>query len=171
MGALTLQLPWMNPILHPTMVIRREVFEAIGDYENYRSEDLGLFTRLLANHQVANIPRVLVNYRIHSSQVSRHYYSVGNNDSVFESRRRLVAQKFGDKLAKSITPEVHACISRRPILGSCPHPLPIRTRRKSLIFLVTYLSKVVWDAERKSETLEGEFFRTAALGFRRVLKP
>jgi hypothetical protein len=59
-----------NPFVHPAVAIRRQAFEAVDGYRvdfDY-AEDLDLWLRLAEGRQVANLPEVLVRYRIHGDQ-------------------------------------------------------------------------------------------------------
>ena len=65
-------LQTINPFVHSAIVMRRAAFDAAGGYrENLpHSEDLDLWLRLAGLGGVANLPRPLVKYRIHSAQQS-----------------------------------------------------------------------------------------------------
>lgn len=66
-------LPWRNPWLHPTVMFRREAFEAAGGYREdlARCQDLDLWTRLAALGQVGNLPAPLTVIHEHPGQASR----------------------------------------------------------------------------------------------------
>jgi hypothetical protein len=57
---------------HPTMLIRQEAFSWAGGYRNgvVGAEDLDLWLRLADRYQLANLPEVLLRYRIHAGQES-----------------------------------------------------------------------------------------------------
>jgi GT2 family glycosyltransferase len=60
-----------NPIAHPTVAMRRDVFERVGPYRAGACEDYDLWLRAFAVTKMANLPSVLVEYCIREDQVSR----------------------------------------------------------------------------------------------------
>jgi hypothetical protein len=67
---------WMlhvhNCVNHPTVVARREVFQALGGYRlgAVAAEDYDLWIRAMDITRIANIPDVLLHYRVHPSSTS-----------------------------------------------------------------------------------------------------
>jgi glycosyltransferase involved in cell wall biosynthesis len=55
---------------HPTVVFRREAYEAVGGYRDVAvpAEDLDLWLRLAERHELANVPEPLLEYRLHADQ-------------------------------------------------------------------------------------------------------
>ncbi len=66
-------LLFFNVLNHPSMMLRREIF-AGGNYfysESYpHAEDYELWVRITKKYPLANIPKVLVRYRLHEKSVS-----------------------------------------------------------------------------------------------------
>ena len=64
-------LSWGWPLVHPTIMARREALQRVGGYrEAYKwLEDLDIFLRLAEIGRLANLPDVLVYYRLHSQSV------------------------------------------------------------------------------------------------------
>lgn len=62
----------MIGILHPTVMMRRAAVIAAGGYANDypHVEDLDLFLRLAEIGELANLPEVLLSYRVHAKSVS-----------------------------------------------------------------------------------------------------
>lgn len=63
------------PIMHPSVMLRREVLDALGGYNpgiRY-GEDYDLWTRAMNRFRFANIPEVLLRYRRHPGQMDSHY--------------------------------------------------------------------------------------------------
>jgi glycosyltransferase involved in cell wall biosynthesis len=60
-----------TPLSHPTVMMRREVVLAVGGYrqEMDLAEDLDLWLRLGERGQLANLPRVVLKYRLHAQSV------------------------------------------------------------------------------------------------------
>jgi hypothetical protein len=71
-GALQVALRTGNPFVHSAVTMRRDSFVAVGGYrENFdHGEDLDLWLRLATGRRVANLPDVVVSYRIHGTQLS-----------------------------------------------------------------------------------------------------
>jgi glycosyltransferase involved in cell wall biosynthesis len=61
-----------NPIVHPSMLIRRHALEAVGYYRPLvvAAEDLDLWLRLGERFQIANLEDVLIYCRKHAEQIS-----------------------------------------------------------------------------------------------------
>ncbi|QDU42783.1 Putative glycosyltransferase EpsE [Symmachiella dynata] len=58
-------------ICHPSVLMRREAIEAVGEYDEnlYGAEDLDLWLRLAEVGRLANMDEVLIQYRFHSQKV------------------------------------------------------------------------------------------------------
>lgn len=60
-----------NPFIHPSVIIRKSIFEKIDLYKNFKhNEDYELWTRVLQLWEGYNIPEFLINYRIHNNQIT-----------------------------------------------------------------------------------------------------
>lgn len=61
-----------NPICHPTMMFRKQLLSQVGPYDPdlNGAEDYDFVLRALTVTQIANIPEVLLNYRIVDTSVS-----------------------------------------------------------------------------------------------------
>ena len=68
----SLMLRCCNPILHPTVVMRKEVALVSGGYRKAAldAEDYDLWLRMSERSRLANLGKPLLRYRIHSGQVS-----------------------------------------------------------------------------------------------------
>jgi glycosyltransferase involved in cell wall biosynthesis len=64
-------LRYRNVVAHPTVMFRKESVIDVGGYRNYFPEDWDLWVRLSEVGEVANIRDVVLDYRIHESQLSR----------------------------------------------------------------------------------------------------
>lgn len=59
---------------HPSVMIRRSLFSEEGIYYDpacAESADFGLWVRCARDHRLANVPEVLLNYRVHTAQVTQ----------------------------------------------------------------------------------------------------
>ena len=61
-----------TPICHPTAMIRRSLFDAVGGYDcgAFPAEDLDLWLRIGEHSQLACLPDVLLRYRLHAASIS-----------------------------------------------------------------------------------------------------
>jgi hypothetical protein len=61
-----------NPFYHPTVMMRREVVQAVGGYRKalLDADDYDLFLRMAEHSRVANLERSVLLYRIHPNQVT-----------------------------------------------------------------------------------------------------
>jgi len=65
-------LPLASPVAHPAVMFRREAVTACGLYREQMmpAEDYDLWLRISEHHDIANLPEVLLQYRLHGGQVS-----------------------------------------------------------------------------------------------------
>lgn len=65
-----------NVFLHPSLIIRRNVLDQIGYYdESYKyAADYNLICNIALIGNVLNVEKVLLHYRLHKSQISSMYY-------------------------------------------------------------------------------------------------
>ncbi|MGH8441362.1 MAG: hypothetical protein ACRETF_00475, partial [Nevskiaceae bacterium] len=67
--AVRAHLLFQNPICHPTVLARRQVFDQCRYREDYRfGEDYDLFSRAAEKFRLANVPQPLLRYRRHPGQ-------------------------------------------------------------------------------------------------------
>jgi len=64
-----------NPFIHPTVMIRKKILNKVGIYDAKLNgaEDYDLFLRITRNYQVANLPQLLLQYRLTSKGVTFKY--------------------------------------------------------------------------------------------------
>jgi glycosyltransferase involved in cell wall biosynthesis len=87
------------PIGHPTVMMRRSVLEQSGCMyreEARHSEDTDLWSRLLGHTRFANIPEVLLDYRVHDRQVTVEHAAQVRR--VFDRSRERVLKHIGSTL-------------------------------------------------------------------------
>ena len=84
----------MVGILHPTVVMRRAAVERVGGYRSdyLHVEDLDLFLRLAETGKLANLPDVLLEYRVHAASVS-HSHTVDQHLSGLRAVRDACARR------------------------------------------------------------------------------
>lgn len=83
------ELMFQPPLLHPSVMFRRAVFERHGVYSVAapHAEDYELWVRLLPHVRFGNCPKVLMEYTLSSAQVSRQH-----NAQQVETARALRVQ-------------------------------------------------------------------------------
>jgi glycosyltransferase involved in cell wall biosynthesis len=62
-----------NVFVHPSVMVRASVLRDLGGYpvDFPAAEDYAMWLRILLRHEVANLPKTLVQYRIHAAQISQ----------------------------------------------------------------------------------------------------
>jgi glycosyltransferase involved in cell wall biosynthesis len=84
------------PFAHPAVLFRKSVLEKIPnpyDPEMVAAEDYDLWVRLAGTTEFGNLQEPLLNYRIHSQQLSQ-VRKVQEDKAVFEIRTRLIGRFF-----------------------------------------------------------------------------
>jgi glycosyltransferase involved in cell wall biosynthesis len=67
------QLCFRSPIVHSTVMFRKDAFLAIGGYkpEERHAEDFGLWGRLIRLGEVVGLPEKLLQFRVHVASISK----------------------------------------------------------------------------------------------------
>jgi hypothetical protein len=85
-----LYMQFANPLIHPSVMIRKSALEAVGGYNSELDgvEDYDLWLKLIPYGEMMNIDDCLIQYRRHPNQITRK-----NQDSsvILESLARLDA--------------------------------------------------------------------------------
>lgn len=70
---LGLRMCFQCPIVHPTVMFRRDVFHDLGGYlpDERHAEDYGLWTRFLKVGRVVGIAEPMLEFRVHSESISK----------------------------------------------------------------------------------------------------
>ena len=68
-----LRLCYQCPIVHPTVMFRKDAFLAVGGYlaEERHAEDFSLWGRMIGLGSVVGITRPMLHFRVHSSSISK----------------------------------------------------------------------------------------------------
>jgi glycosyltransferase involved in cell wall biosynthesis len=99
-------------ISHPAIMMRRDAVLAVGKYREFPViEDVDLFLRLAERGRIANLPEVLLLYRIHAENISKapSYHDAiewAYVQIVRDARRRRGLPEAGDPTAVSGRPRV-----------------------------------------------------------------
>lgn len=99
------------PLVHPTLLMRRTAVQKIGGYRDYLTwEDHDLFLRLAEVGKLANLPEVLLKYRLHLGSV---VHQRGNGRSaVLQEILQQADQRRGLPVRTSATLPVYQAPSR-----------------------------------------------------------
>jgi glycosyltransferase involved in cell wall biosynthesis len=57
-------------LVHPSVMMRRDAVQAVGGYRGFHIEDIDLYLRLAERGRLARLPEFLLNYRVHSDNLS-----------------------------------------------------------------------------------------------------
>jgi glycosyltransferase involved in cell wall biosynthesis len=82
---LALQLCYMNPITHSTVLFRKSTFLAVGGYSANGGEDYALWGNLLEHGESVGIPERLLRYRVHA----------GSDSAIHAERNRASTEIIG----------------------------------------------------------------------------
>lgn len=76
-----------NSIAHPSVMFRRELVLRVGNFiDTPYVEDYDLWLRLAQRYKLANMPNVLVNYRVHQGSVTQRAIAEGRLRTAMNSR-------------------------------------------------------------------------------------
>lgn len=103
-----------NPICHGTVMMRREVLDAVGGYREVfpAAVDYELYLRVLDRYRMGMIPEVLYHYRIHGHSMSSGRLVQLQMKSLAQMLYHQRAETGSDSLEKLPTREQQAFISR-----------------------------------------------------------
>jgi len=79
-------------LLHPSVLLRRESLlqkNIMFDPDYIHAEDYDFFVRIAENYKVANIPGVLVKYRVHDANISNIHGEIQN-----ENTKKVIIRQF-----------------------------------------------------------------------------
>ena len=78
-------------ISHPTMMVRRAIYEQLGGYGPTftHAEDLDFLLRAAFEHKVANLPSHLLRYRRHPTAIGRTYHEPQVRNAILTTRQAL----------------------------------------------------------------------------------
>ena len=91
-GCVKASLCLYNPLIHPSVIIRKDVLTNYGiKYDRHfsRSEDYDLWSRLSEVAAIDNIAEVLLNYRVHGNSITAAASNVMEDQSMDIMRREL----------------------------------------------------------------------------------
>lgn len=82
-----------NSLCHPSILIRREVYDRVGTYNNFYRQlpDLDMWMRVLQHYEIFVMPEKLVSFRIHNSNTSRPNPTTSNRSI---NEHRLILRSF-----------------------------------------------------------------------------
>ena len=98
------RLVWSNALIHPSVMFRKDVIEAVGGYRAVagRYEDFDLWLRVASIADMDNIDETLLDYRVHAGQVTaRRTFGWRAANAVGRSRIALARCRHESSLAAS----------------------------------------------------------------------
>jgi glycosyltransferase involved in cell wall biosynthesis len=101
----------ITAVSHPSVMMRRDAVLAVGKYRPFEViEDIDLFLRLAEYGRIANLPEVLLHYRIHASNISKAASYHDTIDRVYvevvrDARRRRNLPEASDSPDGSAAPK------------------------------------------------------------------
>jgi glycosyltransferase involved in cell wall biosynthesis len=94
---------YRSPIPHPAVMFRKKIVLGLGSYRDNIPEDWDLWIRLIENSKVGNLKTLVINYRIHSEQLSRiSMYQMGSARKAVITSLRLRRKGLYDLPPKSL---------------------------------------------------------------------
>ena len=146
-------------ILHPSAMIRKSVLleNNICYEENYSpAEDYLLFIRLIDKTNFANIPEVLMKYRVHQNNTSK----------IQEKKMKLSAQKIHDIIIKQYPEQEKASrIKQKYKIFGLP---VIKCKQKGLICDYTLFGLIKFSLKEKIQTLDATKLPIYIINFNRL---
>ena len=85
----------VKPIINPTTMIRRRVFESLGGYREYVSEDADLWLRALDTFSFGRINETLLYYRVNPNGITRSRASFQTAGSCMAAANYVVQRETG----------------------------------------------------------------------------
>ncbi len=83
--------------IHPTIMMRRELFDKIGLYRQYQLEDLELYFRTGVNGlRIDKLEEVLLDYRVRATSKSRTETRAGQTKELMEVKMQYLAEQVMD---------------------------------------------------------------------------
>jgi glycosyltransferase involved in cell wall biosynthesis len=98
---------YRSPIPHPAVMFRKKIVLGLGSYRDNIPEDWDLWIRLIENSKVGNLKSPVINYRIHSEQLSRiSMYQMGSARKAVITSLRLRRKGLYDLPPKSLNLDI-----------------------------------------------------------------
>jgi hypothetical protein len=146
---------FLNTIYHPTIMFKKEEFDKYGLRYNESLklvEDYTLWVHSIERVKFANVPQVLLKYRIHNNNVS---VMKGNNRDILDEGHYLVYSHIFDKLKLNYSQDdmlLHRKIALREINYKQPAQVSeaiqwlqkiVTANKKTLYYEEKALSKII----------------------------
>ena len=94
-----LKLLYITPFCHPSVMMRRDTLQAKAiayDADHMPAEDHELWGRLASYGKLANLPEVLLNYRVHDNNISLKQRTPKQTQALYQSRLNYITWFFKD---------------------------------------------------------------------------
>lgn len=100
-----IQLLYKATLIHPTVMIRKKIFEEFKYNEEFRySQDFELWSRVIQKYKIAFMPFVGLNYRIHDKQASteKKEEQAVLSMKVIKNNSSRITGKYEDKIYQTL---------------------------------------------------------------------
>ena len=116
-AAVLLTMFWRNAMPHPAMVFRRTAALAAGNYSAHKPvEDYDLWLRMCLRGRLANLPEMVLQYRVHATSVCAGEARAGQ----LVQKMHECAARHSSALFDIVAPEMLALLARRKFLSVFP---------------------------------------------------
>ena len=166
------QLLFNSAFIHSSVIIRKDIFVQNGFYyptESNLAEDYYLWAKIFQKTVMANIPKVLVKYRLHHNSASYSHH-LALQESANKIRFNMLNQ-WGEEISNEEF-EIHQMISRGEYIDS--YDFVYRSQRWFLRMLDMNLTKKVYNQSFLEKYLSLSFYficsNAKSLGWGRNLK-
>lgn len=153
------QLCFINPIVHPSVLMRRSIFMKYDGYDDSinRSQDYDLWWRVSLEGKIENLEKICILLRKHSLQISNK-----NRDEQFEGGLEIAQKHASLAVGKTIPVDIFRHLWKNDCSSA-------REAMAVSIFLFDYMHLINKDAENKnnSELISQDAFKK----IRRILTP
>lgn len=127
-GAIRWTMTFHNCICHPSVMMRRELLEALGGYQPVQHcEDYDLWMRAAKTASLRNLPEVMFRYRISERGVSKRFSEIQN-----ENHLKLMRQWTEDVLGREVSEEDVLVLRQADAFPEIRNPQHIESASKLL---------------------------------------
>lgn len=100
-----IQMLYKATLIHPTVMVRREIFDEYKYNEEFKcSQDFELWSRISDKYQIAFLPFIGLNYRVHSKQASieKREEQSKLSKKVIKSNTNKITGKYNEKIYSTL---------------------------------------------------------------------
>jgi glycosyltransferase involved in cell wall biosynthesis len=120
---ISMALTFTNPLVHPTMLAKREVLLELGGYRDVPADDLDLWLRAaLAGYRIRRLRGYGIFYRIHSGQLTQNpqWQLAHRNSEVISKLREKLKTKVNAEISSVERASTNLGLGERFVTSSIP---------------------------------------------------